>query len=135
MSARRAGLLAAIALGALTAGAVHASHPLYGPVLTIDPDSLKRLYDERRGPLPVDLRPPAEYGRSHLPGARSVPLTELAARAGEIPPTAVVVLYCACPPNDVFRAYHLLKSRDYPRVFVLEEGLTGWAGRGYPLER
>lgn len=132
MTARTA---AAVALLVTAAAVAHASHPAYGPVLTIDPDSLKRLYDERRDAMPVDLRRPAEFGRGHLPGARSLPLDELRTRAGEIPRTAVVVLYCACPPDEVFRAYHFLKSRDYARVFVLEEGFAGWAARGYPVVR
>jgi rhodanese-related sulfurtransferase len=130
-------LLAALALAgallpALPAGADHAQ---YVPVVTIDPESLKRLLDERRPLLAVDLRPAGLYHAGRLPGARSLPAGELRARADEIPRAGLVVLYCACPFDEVNRLYQFLRARQHDNVVVLEEGFAGWLGRGYPIER
>jgi rhodanese-related sulfurtransferase len=104
-------------------------------VLTIDPDSLKRLLDERRPIVAVELGAPGAPAGVRLPGARSVPPGELAGRADELPRTGLVVLYCSCPFDVVNRAYQLLRQRRHDNVVVLEEGLAGWIGRGYPTER
>ncbi|MGH7277122.1 MAG: rhodanese-like domain-containing protein [Candidatus Rokuibacteriota bacterium] len=123
-------LLALFALVA-PAGAGH------GPsfvVLTVDPESLKRLVDDRTPFLAVDLRSRPEYDTSRLPRARSLPLPELHERFAEIPPTGMVVLYCACSPTEINGAYQFLRARGYHRLFILEEGFAGWRARGYPLE-
>lgn len=41
----------------------------------------------------LDVREPAEYERGHLPGARHLPLGQLADRAGELDPAARTVTY------------------------------------------
>jgi rhodanese-related sulfurtransferase len=125
-------LLAAVA--AVPAPAA-ADHRAYGVVLTIDPASLKQLVDEGKRPVPIDLRPAAEFGRGHLPGARSVPVGELRARLGDVPRGPLLVLYTASSTDDAIAAYHFLRARGYPRLFVLEHGLAAWRAHGYPVER
>jgi glycosyltransferase involved in cell wall biosynthesis/rhodanese-related sulfurtransferase len=132
---RAAGLGVATALGLAAAGLATAAHGPFFPVLTIDPDSLKRLLDERRPIVAVELGAPGAPAGVRLPGARSVPPGELAGRADELPRTGLVVLYCSCPFDVVNRAYQLLRQRRHDNVVVLEEGLAGWIGRGYPTER
>ncbi len=41
----------------------------------------------------VDVRQPAEYQRGHLPGARLIPLAELAGRMNELDPAKPTVTY------------------------------------------
>jgi 3-mercaptopyruvate sulfurtransferase SseA len=41
----------------------------------------------------IDVRSPEEYQESHIKGAISIPLDEVASRAGEIPKDGVAVLY------------------------------------------
>lgn len=43
----------------------------------------------------IDVRQPHEYVRGHVPGARSVPLTELRARAAELAAKGPVHVICA----------------------------------------
>ncbi|MHB8619364.1 MAG: ArsR/SmtB family transcription factor, partial [Chloroflexota bacterium] len=45
----------------------------------------------------LDVRPAVEYRAGHIPGARSVPLTELAAHMAELPDDLLVVAYCRGP--------------------------------------
>jgi rhodanese-related sulfurtransferase len=130
-------LLASIAcaLAMLLAAAAEAGHGAYFPVLTIDPESLKRLLDERQPVVAVDLRPPAQQSAGKLPGARAIAPADLDRRAAELPRAGFVVLYCACPFDEVNRAYQALRRLRHDNVFVLEEGFSGWVARGYPLER
>ena len=46
-----------------------------------------------QGLVLLDVREPAEYERGHLPGARLIPLGQLADRARELDPSARTVAY------------------------------------------
>ena len=56
---------------------------------------LKREIEGEQGAWLVllDVREPAEYERGHLPGARHIPLGQLADRARELDPAARTVAY------------------------------------------
>lgn len=121
--------------GILSALPASAGHGTGGPVLAIPAEYAKRLLDEGDQPIFVDLRPAGEFRKSRLPGARSLPLSELRRRYAEIPRTSRVILYCACPPLEVQAAYQFLRDEGYRNISVMEEGFPGWVKRGYPLER
>jgi rhodanese-related sulfurtransferase len=82
----------------------------------------------------IDMRPAKEYQQSRLPGARSLPLAELANRFGEVPKSGRVVLYCDCKPYDVADRAVFLEYRGYRNIFIMPEGYQGWVKRGYPTE-
>jgi rhodanese-related sulfurtransferase len=84
----------------------------------------------------IDLRPASDFQKARLPGALSIPITELAKRLGEIPKSGRVVLYCACPPGGVDEAYSywMLRDKGYRNVAVLENGFSSWAQRKFPIE-
>lgn len=42
----------------------------------------------------VDVRSPTEFRSGHVPGARNMPVEEIAARLSELQPNQPVVLYC-----------------------------------------
>lgn len=100
--------------------------PLDGPTL------LERV---RRGELTVlDVRPPDEYEAGHVPGARSIPLSELEARLGEIPTGRDVVAYCRGPYCVMARsASELLRRHGLP-VRRLLAGMAEWRAAGLPTE-
>lgn len=100
----------ALALATL-AGAVLAGHDSTPTVATVRADYVKRLVDGRDGLILVDMRKPSEYRAGHLPGAISVPLTELDRRFREIPRAPRVVLYCGCPVEDIATAFAFLSSK------------------------
>ena len=128
-------LLVAAALG-LCAGAMaspaRADHGRN--VLLLPVEYVKLQYDKGRKFTGVDLRPVDDYRRGHLPGARSLPLGELAARFEEVPTVDLVVLYCECPLSDVEAAYRFLHGHGYRNLSVMREGFEAWAKRGYPIE-
>ncbi len=42
----------------------------------------------------VDVRDSTSYGTGHIPGAKLIPLIELAKRTGELKPTDWIITYC-----------------------------------------
>ena len=126
-------LLALAALAASAAVAV-AGHDSVPDVTMVRPEYAKRLIDAGEA-VPVDMRKPAEFRAGHLPGAISVPITELDRRFTEIPRTSRVVLYCACPREDIATAFVFLASRGYRNHAVLEDGVDGWLRHRFPLKK
>jgi len=101
---------------------------------TIPADRLKRLLDSGVKLFLVDLRPAKEFQQNRLPGAHSIPSTELASRVGEIPKTVRVVLYCACQKHESSDRAVFLKSQGYRNISIMREDYTEWLKRGYPVE-
>jgi rhodanese-related sulfurtransferase len=89
----------------------------------------------RRGETPVvlDVRPGAEYAAGHIPGARSVPPDELAARLRRVPRDAEVVAYCRGPfcvyADEAVRLLGLRKVR----ARRLEDGFPEWRQAELPV--
>lgn len=82
----------------------------------------------------VDVRPADEYRAGHLPGALSIPLPELARRAGELPRRRAIVAYCRGPYCVMaIDAVALLRARGL-RAHRLEDGVGDWRARGWPVE-
>ena len=78
----------------------------------------------------IDVRPRDEYVAAHLPGARSVPLDELAARLEELNRDQEIVAYCRGPYCMLSAdAVRLLARRGF-RARRLEEGVLEWRAAG-----
>ena len=67
------------------------------PVKSLDSEEVKSfMNDHKEGSYTLlDVRQPAEYESSRIPGAKLVPLPELTDRMGEIDKEKPVVVYCA----------------------------------------
>ena len=86
------------------------------------------------GVILLDVRPADEYGAGHIPGALSIPLSELRSRLRRLPKTRQIVAYCRgpyCVLGD--EAVAVLRSSGL-RAFRLEEGFPDWKARGLPVE-
>lgn len=84
-------------------------------------------------PTIVDVREPEEYASAHLPGAISLPQSDLASRIDELEKEQEILLVCAGGIRSV-RAAHYLSWLEFPNVFSLEEGTNGWIASGYEIE-
>jgi rhodanese-related sulfurtransferase len=116
-------------------GLAWAGHPASRSVVTISPESLKKLIDSQRAVvLPVDLRPAQEYRVGRLPGAVSMSFEEAIYRIVELAPRNVVVLYCTCSTDTITPLYDRLRLLGYRNLLFLEEGFDGWRSRGYLVE-
>jgi rhodanese-related sulfurtransferase len=130
----RAAIRLAVLLALATPAPAVADHA-WAPVLTIDAESAKSLMDRGERVEPLDLRPATEWQAGRMPHARSLPLRELPDRVDEVPQAGIVVLYCGCSRDELFRAYQFLRGRRHTNVYVLEGGLEAWRQHGYGLER
>ncbi|MBF0482466.1 MAG: sulfurtransferase [Desulfovibrionaceae bacterium] len=76
----------------------------------------------------LDVRQDWEYEEFHLPGARHVPLPDLADRLGEIPRNAPVITYCRSGKRSAAAA-GLLSGQGFAPVFELDGGIEAWNGQ------
>lgn len=81
----------------------------------------------------LDVRPPDEFEKGHIPGAINMPVNELAKRLKKLPKTKEYIAYCR-GPFCVFadEAVHLLKRKGF-KVKRLEQGFSGWKVEGLPV--
>ncbi len=83
----------------------------------------------------VDMRPPEEFAAGHLPGAVSMPYSEISARASELPVGEEIAAYCRGP--YCLMAVHgtsELRSLGLP-VRRLPFSLPEWRAAGLLIER
>ncbi|MFN3218781.1 MAG: rhodanese-like domain-containing protein [Acidimicrobiales bacterium] len=74
----------------------------------------------------IDVRQPDEFASGSLPGARNLPLGDLAARAGELDPSRRVVLLCRSGARSG-RAAEYLESIGFGDVVNLSGGMMAAA--------
>ena len=131
MRALAGALLLAGALAA--AGPARAGHAPGASFPTLRSDAVKRLLDVLEPVVLVDMRKPAEYKAGHLPGAISLPVIDLERRYREIPRGPRVVLYCACPLEEMGSVHAFLASLGWKNHVVLEDGFDGWYRSQFPI--
>ncbi len=81
----------------------------------------------------LDVRPPEEYEAGHIPGAISMPLSELRGGLSSLPQEAEIVAYCRgayCVLAP--QALKLLRRHGF-RARRFEEGLPEWRQAGLPI--
>ena len=84
-------------------------------------------------PIFVDVREPEEFAEEHLPGAISMPIREMAARArGEMPAQSVLVPYCLKDFRG-FEGARRLSELGFEDVRLMQKlGINGWKAAGFP---
>lgn len=114
-------------------------------------DALRRYFDARDGMEPIsreelqrrahrgevivlDVRPVEEYDAGHIPGAISLPLSELTERLSDVPREHPVVAYCR-GPYCVLSVEAVVRLRDAGFDAVrLVDGLPEWRDAGLEVE-
>lgn len=88
----------------------------------------------REGAVTVlDVRPREEYMAGHIPGAVSIPLSELQRRLKDLPRHQEIVAYCRGPYCVLaIKAVEMLRKKGF-RAIRLEDGVPDWRARGLPV--
>lgn len=88
----------------------------------------------RRGSVVVlDVRPADEYAAGHLPGAVSIPVSEIKRRLREIPKGREIVACCRGPYCVyAYEAVEILRSAGF-RAKRLKGGFLEWRAAGLPV--
>ncbi len=94
------------------------------------PDDLEAYIKEHREGtyLLLDVRQPEEYGESHLPGSKLVPLPLLASSMAELDRERDTVVYCTMGGRSLIAA-EFLAVRGFKSVYQLQGGIEAWEDR------
>jgi rhodanese-related sulfurtransferase/DNA-binding transcriptional ArsR family regulator len=90
----------------------------------------------RKGEVTIlDVRPELEYRAGHIPGARSVPVSELKRHMAELPKNREIVAYCRGPQCVMaIEAVELLRKRGF-RAHRMEKGVMDWRAHGWRIDK
>ncbi len=94
---------------------------------------LKARLDEGNAPVIVDVREPAEFEICRIPGARLIPLGQLASRIDELDPSAEIVLHCKSGARSA-KATALLRARNFAQARNLTGGILAWIDQVDPTQ-
>jgi membrane protein DedA with SNARE-associated domain/rhodanese-related sulfurtransferase len=98
---------------------------------------LHQLIQSGGAPIIVDVR--SSTARSldprWIPGARHVPLNDVAHHIGDLPKNRDIVLYCTCPSEaSAARVAKILVNHGFKQVRPLSGGLDAWLAAGFSVE-
>jgi rhodanese-related sulfurtransferase/rubrerythrin len=82
----------------------------------------------------VDVRQPREYDNGHLPGAKLIPVGQLAERLSELDPARPTITYCAAGVRSRAAA-SILERAGFTEVHSMAGGINAWQGlvaEGFP---
>jgi sulfur-carrier protein adenylyltransferase/sulfurtransferase len=76
----------------------------------------------------LDVRQPGEYAQAHLPGARLIPLPQLADSLEDLDAAKPIIVYCAVGGRSRM-ATRLLATLGFSNVSHLQGGIQAWEDR------
>ena len=90
----------------------------------------------REDALVIDVRDADAYAKGHILGAKSVPLADLARRAGDLEKHKSKAVIVSCQNGDrSSAAAATLRERGFSRVHPLNGGFVAWQQAGLPVEK
>lgn len=97
------------------------------PQMTVG--DLREQMDRADNMIVLDVRQPAEWVESHIPGAVHITGAELAEREPELPRDRPIAIICGSGYRSSVAA-SLLKRRGHGQVYNVLGGMTGWNAEG-----
>jgi rhodanese-related sulfurtransferase len=107
------------------------------PYTTIGTDEAKRMIDA--GVTIIDVRQPDEWNRGHIAEAILVPLNGIysfgkALKDLDLPEYQEIIFTCAAGQRSA-SASEIAMVAGFKKIYNLANGMNGWVGRRYPIER
>ena len=100
--------------------------------IEIDALAAQALMESTPNLVIIDVSP--SYAAGHLPGAISIPLSELQGRLGELDPANSHLVYCHGDGPAIAGA-ELLVVNGFSPVYRLLGNYSGWVNAGLPVEK
>ncbi len=101
-------------------------------VSNVTPDDAQRRH--AAGSLMIDVRERQEWNTGHIPGAKHIPLGQLAQRAQELPKDRELLLICRSGNRSKVAA-EMLQQAGFPQVHNVAGGMVVWQRAGLPVTR
>ena len=92
----------------------------------IDAQTLKEWFDAKKKFVLVDVREPQEFEIAAIPGAKLIPLGQIAARVSELDTADEIVLQCHHGSRSA-RAQAALSKFGFKKTYNLAGGIDAWA--------
>lgn len=90
----------------------------------------------REDALVIDVRDADAYAKGHILGAKSVPLADLARRAGDLEKHKSKAVIVSCQNGDrSAAAAATLRQNGFSRVHPLNGGFAAWQHAGLPVQK
>src|SRR5579883_2705827 len=93
---------------------------------TITVQDLKKMRDEKKPHLLLDVREPDEYEICRIEGSKLIPLRELPSRLAELPKDGEIVVHCHHGGRSA-QAVQLLQQKGFAGAKNLAGGIDSWA--------
>ena len=97
----------------------------------LTPAEAKDLMETEKDLVIIDVSP--YYGRGHLPGAISIPLSMLDEKIPSLDRKKTYLVYCHADGPSISGARKLV-SAGFPNVYRLAGNYAAWTAAGYPVE-
>jgi uncharacterized membrane protein YdjX (TVP38/TMEM64 family)/rhodanese-related sulfurtransferase len=128
-----------IAVGVLAAAALLPSlvRRFRGKPRFIEAAELRQQLGRAPKPVIIDVRTPDEFAGpfGHIPGARNVPLNDLAgALQGSDDMKSIPTVVVCLSDQRAAKGAALLREAGFERVSILRGGMQNWKQLGYPIE-
>lgn len=123
---------------AIGAGGLGGSSATPTPVTFAGPPALDVTPQEAAarvaaGAVLLDVREDSEWAAGHVPGATHIPLGQLAARAGELPAEAPIMVICRSG-NRSQEGRDILLAAGLTQVASVNGGSKAWRDAGLPYD-
>lgn len=94
----------------------------------VDARDAQAMIEKDPATVVVDVRTPDEYAQGHIPGAKLIPLDDLATRYREIPPDVErIVVHCEAGGRSA-AACEYLAGKGYQNLLNMVGGMHAWRG-------
>lgn len=105
-----------------------------GTLANVTAPDLARQLAHDRDLVVLDVREPVEWTDGHVPGARHIPMRQVAERIDEVPRDRPVAITCAGGARSSLVGSMLL-ARGFTDLVNVWGGMTSWAQAGLPTTR
>jgi adenylyltransferase/sulfurtransferase len=98
----------------------------------ITPQEVKKMIDERKAFVLIDVREPREFKICSIPGSKLIPLGEIPKRMQELNSADEIVVHCRSGQRSA-KAVELLMKAGFRRIHNMKGGILAWSEYVDPL--
>jgi adenylyltransferase/sulfurtransferase len=105
--------------------------PVQTGIPEITPEEVKKMMDERKPFVLIDVREPHEYQICRIPGSKLIPLGEVPKRMSELNSADEIVVHCRSGVRSALAVDLLMKS-GFRKISNLKGGILAWSNQVDP---